>query len=82
MNRRYFISHFGKLSLTTAAAGIAASAASEGKKIIAKTGEDVNSRIDFLRKRVDDLENSQKKILKAMIVVTAFSTGIDLSILI
>jgi hypothetical protein len=82
MNRRNFISHFGKFSLATATAGVAVSAAAQGKDLVKQSSDQFSCRIDALKTRIDKLEDNQKNFLKVFFVVTALSTGIDLSIII
>ena len=82
MNRRGFMSGFSKFTLATATVGIAVSAAAKGKDLINQSNDEVSSRINALKKRIDKLEDNQRGFLKALCLVTALSMGVDLSILI
>ena len=82
MNRRNFISGLGKFSLVTATVGVAVSASAKGRDLVNQSSDEVSSRIEALKKRIDNLEDTQKNFIKALCVVTALSTGIDLSMII
>lgn len=82
MNRRKFIAAFSKVSLVTAAASATTVAASRGREKAEVVGEGLSQRMEELKKRVDALEEDQKDYLRALCLVTAVSTGLDLSFLI
>jgi hypothetical protein len=82
MNRRRFVAGLGGSGLAMAAVSAAASTAAKGREIIDQSAAGVNKRVEALKIRMDVLEAGQKKYLKALCVITAVSTGIDLSILI
>ena len=81
MNRRRFISGLSKGGLAVAAVSGTAAAAVKGREMLEKPADAVSGRLDALKKRVDALEDNQKKYLKALCFITAVSTGVDLSVL-
>lgn len=79
MNRREFISKFSK---TAAAAGAAATAAAAvayppTKQAVTAGAGVIQREVKALNKRVDAMEDSQKKMLTALIFVASVSTGMD-----
>jgi len=82
MNRRKFVSALGRSGLAVAAVSVAAATVSKGRDIIGQSADGISGSMDALKKRVDALEEDQKNYLRALCVITAISTGIDLSILI
>ena len=79
MNRRAFVSRF---SATAAAAGVGATAAVASTYPKAKaalaTGAGIAQReFKALNKRIDAMEDSQRKMLTALIFVASVSTGMD-----
>lgn len=81
MNRRRFIAGLSKGGLAVAAVSGTAAAAVKGKEMLDKPADAVSGRLEALKKRVDSLEDKQKNYLRALCVITAVSTGIDLSVL-
>ena len=81
MNRRRFIAGMSKGGLAVAAVSATTAAAVKGKEMLDKPADAVSGRLEALKKRVDALEDGQKKYLRALVVITAVSTGIDLSVL-
>ena len=82
MNRRKFIAGFSKISLIGAAATATTAAVISEKSKPDEPAQGLNRKIAELKKRVDTLEDDQKFFLKTLCLVTAVSTGIDLSVLI
>lgn len=79
MNRREFLSKFSK---TAAAAGAAATTAAavvypKTKTAFATSADVVQREIKALNKRVDAMEDSQKRMFTALIFVASISTGMD-----
>lgn len=71
MDRRDFIARLGKGAVATgAAAGAIALAGRTG-------AEDIGVRVKALAKRMDEMDASHKRIIKALIVVASVSTGVD-----
>jgi hypothetical protein len=68
--------------MVTATAGIAAASVARGKTLVNRSGDELAGRIDELKKRIDSLEENQKNFIRTLCVVTALSTGIDLSMFI
>ena len=81
MNRRFFIAKMGKLGLTATTIGMTASVVEKGKNLMSHSGDEISSQLSALKKQLIRLEKEQKNYIKALCVVTALSTGIDLSIL-
>jgi len=81
MNRRYFISALGQYSAVAAAASVATSMASKGRSAAENSVDVLNRYFRSLQKRMENLEDSQRKMTKALVVVTAVSTGIDLTLI-
>ncbi|MFT7459773.1 MAG: phage regulator Rha-like protein [Planctomycetota bacterium] len=79
MHRRDFISAFSKLSLVTATTSIATAAASRSVEIAEKSIDNVGKQFKSMKTRMDKLENNQKTMARALILVTAVSTGFDLT---
>ena len=82
MNRRNFIKDFGRFSLATVATGITVSAAAKIRSSTDSAGDSLSKQVDLLKDKIESLESSQKNLMKAVCVVTAVSTGIDLSLLV
>ena len=82
MNRRHFISGLGKFGLTAGAAAAVTSTVVKGRDLAEQSVDGLSDRIDTLKKRLDSLEGKQKKMFKLLIIVTAISAGIDISLLI
>ena len=79
MNRREFISKFSKTAATAGAAATAVAAVAYPKTRGAlATGAGIAQReFKALSKRIDDMEDSQRKMLTALIFVASVSTGMD-----
>ena len=79
MNRREFISRFSKTAATAGAAATAMAAVAYPKTRTAlASGAGVAQReFKALNKRIDAMEDSQKKMLTALIFVASVSTGMD-----
>ena len=63
------------------AAGAAARSAQYGKEASELPLPGLKKRVEDLAKRMDRSEASNKKILKALLILTALSLGIDASLL-
>ena len=81
MNRRRFIAGLSKLSLAGTAAAATTAVALHEKPKPEEPEKGLSRKLAELKKRVDALEDDQKFFLKTLCVVTAISTGIDLSVL-
>ena len=81
MRRRDFISGFSKYSLVAATASIATSAVTKSREIAKNSIDNVAKQIKSLKNRVDKLESNQKKMTKALLLLAAVSTGVDLSLI-
>ena len=81
MHRRDFISGFSKYSLVAATASIVTSAVTKSRKIAENSIDNVGKQIKSLKNRVDNLESNQKKMTKALLLLAAVSTGVDLSLI-
>ncbi len=81
MRRRDFISGFSKYSLVAATASIATSAVTKSREIAENSIDNVGKQIKSLKNRVDNLESNQKKMTKALLLLAAVSTGVDLSLI-
>ena len=81
MRRRDFISGFSKYSLVAATASIAISAVTKSRQIAGNSIDNVGKQIKSLKNRVDNLESNQKKMTKALLLLAAVSTGVDLSLI-
>ena len=79
MNRREFISRFSKTAATAGATATAIAAVAYPKTRDALTsGAGIAQReLKALNKRIDTMEDSQKKMLTALIFVASVSTGMD-----
>ncbi len=80
MNRRKFIAGLSKFTLVGAATTATTAIAVHDKAQTEEPVQGLSSKLADLRKRVDELEDDQKFFLKTLCVVTALSTGIDLSV--
>lgn len=65
------MARFGKGALATGAA--AGAIALVGRE----TTEDLGARLKGLAKRIDQMDASHRRVIKALIVVASVSTGID-----
>jgi len=81
MRRRDFISGFSKYSLVAATASIATNAVTKSRQIAGNSIDKVGKQIKSLKNRVDNLESNQKKMTKALLLLAAVSTGVDLSLI-
>jgi hypothetical protein len=81
MNRRKFIAGLSKFTLLGAATTATTAVAVRENAQTEEPTQGFSRKLADLRKRVDELEEDQKFFLKTLCVVTALSTGIDLSVL-
>lgn len=84
MNRRDFLS---KLSRTTAAAGAATAAAAIGiharsRATVADGTEHMRAQVKALEARIDDLDASQRRLLRILAITFTVSTGFDVATLV
>jgi len=79
MNRREFISKFSKTAATAGAAATAVAAAAypPTKQAVSSGVGVIQREVKALNERVDAMEDSQKKMLTALIFVASVSTGMD-----
>lgn len=79
MNRRDFVARFGTTLATagTAAAGTAAMAYGKAKGAVSDGSEQLAREVRALAERVDQMEASQKRLLRVLITVVSLSTGLD-----
>lgn len=79
MNRRDFVTRFsGTLAAGGAAAATAAVASRDKAGNLAHDGvEFLNREIKALNKRVDNIDESHKRLFRALVVVASVSTGMD-----
>ena len=82
MHRRRFLAELASHSVLAGTVAIAGGAAARTRDIAQTSLERMGHKIETLGKRVDSLEGRQKQLTRALIVVTAVSTGIDLSLLV
>lgn len=79
MDRRSFLSGFGQ-SAAAAGAGVVlaarATGASTGAAVV-DGAKRLGDQVESLSKRVDKMEESHKRLVKALIVVASVSTGFD-----
>ena len=71
MHRRDFIAKLSKGALATGAAAGAIALAGRDKT------EDIGAQVKAFAKRMDQMEASHKRVIKALIVVASVSTGFD-----
>jgi hypothetical protein len=81
MNRRNFVAGITRSGLALAAVSAASATAARGREFVDRSADEVGAGVEALRKRMDALEDHQKNYLRALCVITAVSTGVDLSIL-
>jgi hypothetical protein len=81
MNRRDFLSGFSKLSLVPMTASIATAASIKSRNIAENSMENIEKQFKSLKNQYENLENNQKKMAKALVLLTAVSTGVDLSLI-
>ena len=82
MKRRNFLKQFGKASVIATAGGLTVSAAESIRSKADETSQDLAQQFAMLKKKVDAMESGQKNLIKALCIITAYSTGIDLTLLI
>ncbi|NNE37838.1 MAG: hypothetical protein HKN08_05985 [Gammaproteobacteria bacterium] len=82
MNRRNFINRLGKVSVLTTASGFTVSALANARSKADEASKDMSRQVALLKNKVDALEKNQKKIVKSLCVLMAFSTGMDITMLI
>lgn len=82
MRRRKFIADFTKFSVVTAVTGAAATTAVNLRSVADDTRHGLTGQVDKLKQRMDSLESGQKNLVRAFCLVTALSTGLDLTLLV
>ena len=81
MNRREFISRFSKYSLVAGTGAAANQVLGKSREISDQALLAANEKISAMSQRLDSIEDKQDKMMKALILTTALSTGIDLSLI-
>ena len=81
MRRRDFLSSFSKYSVVAATSAAATAAVSKSRDMAESSMDHFGKRIDVLKNRVENLEDNQKKMTKALVLVTAVSTGVDMTLI-
>ena len=81
MKRREFLSSFSKYSVVAGAGAVASQAIGKSRELGDMTLQHANEKFSAISKRLDNIEDKQDKLMKALIVTTAVSTGIDLSLI-
>ena len=83
MNRREFLHKLKKPAIALAAVpAMAVAAADRGRQAIDPHLQALKSKFERLNDRMDNMERSQKRMIKALFALTALSLGIDISNLI
>jgi len=83
MNRREFLNRLKKPAIVLAAVPAMAVAASDrGRQAIDPHLQALKSKYEGLNDRMDKMERSQKRMMKAMFVLAGVTLGIDISHLI
>ena len=79
MDRRDFLARFAKGALATgASAGLVAAAAhAKSKHALVSGAEHLQAQIKSVSARMDNVEESHRRVLKILIVVASASTGFD-----
>jgi hypothetical protein len=81
MNRRNFLSGFSKLSLVPVTASIVTAVSMKNRNVLESSAKNLEKQIKSLKNQFDKLEDNQKKMLKTLVLITAVSTGFDLSLM-
>ena len=82
MQRRRFLAGLAAHSAVATTVAVASGAAHKSRDLAQTSLERMGHKIETLGKRVDSLEGRQKQLTRTLIVVTAISTGIDLSLIV
>ena len=83
MNRREFLNRLKKPAIALAAVpALAVAAADRGRQAIDPHLQALKSKFERLNDRMDNMERSQKRMMKAMFILAGVTLGIDLSYLI
>lgn len=82
MQRREFLKKFSISAGVASVPGIAAATAVRGKDLIDSTREELSNRLDNVEKRIDAMDASHKKTMKALFIVAGLSVGMDVSMLV
>lgn len=80
MDRRKFVKNLG-VGIGVASASTITVANIKSKELVNRTRDRLGKQLDSLRSRIDKVENSNRKLAKALVVVAAVSTGIDVTLL-
>ena len=80
MDRRHFLAQAGKKGSVAVAAAVTGGAVMTGgvREKARDSLADLSEEIRSLRKRIDQLDSSYKKSIRALLIVTSITTGIDL----
>ena len=82
MQRREFLKKFSLGAGLASVSGIATATAARGKDMLDSTKDEILTRLDTVEKRIDAMDASHKKTMKAILIVAGLSIGMDVSILI
>jgi hypothetical protein len=79
MNRRDFVAGFGKVagSAGVAVAGVAAVTYPKARDTAAATVSKLQREMKKLDQRIDAMDKTQRRMIKALIIVASMSTGLD-----
>jgi hypothetical protein len=81
MRRRDFLTAFSKASLVTATVTMATTTVAKSKDIADSSIDNLANHFKTVKHKMDKLESNQNKMLKALVLVTAVSTGVDISLI-
>jgi hypothetical protein len=83
MNRREFLNRLKKPAIALAAVpALAVAAADRGRQAIDPHVQALKSKYERVEQRLDKMERSHKRMMKALFALTAVSLGFDVSHLI
>jgi hypothetical protein len=79
MNRRDFVAGFGKAAgvAGVAVTGVVAAAYPKARDTAAVTARTLRREMKKLDRRIDAMDATQRRIVKALIIVASLSTGLD-----
>lgn len=84
MNRRDFLQKFSKTAAVVGASATAVATTVHAKSTstAADGAARIRSRVKSLEKRIDDLDTSQRRIIRILAITISVSTGVDIATLI
>ena len=77
MDRRAFLGKVGAGALAASAGALAAAAHATSKDGLLSAAQQLQAQIKSISERVDSMEDSQRRMLRMLIVVASLSTGFD-----